>query len=150
MLVYRLAKEKYALDLSGEGSKLYGGRWNSVGTPMLYAASSRSLAVLELLVNLASTKLPEDMFMIILKIDLENIPLLPLPQNWQSLPFESASQRTGDNWVKSSQLATTVPSVVIPEEQNILLNPLSSNFGSIVRIIETKPFYFDKRLMKGS
>jgi RES domain-containing protein len=146
MLAYRIAREQYADDLTGEGARLYGGRWNSAGYPMLYAATHRSLAILETLVHLPKNLLPSDMMLVTLSIDLELIPTLRnLPNNWREMPVPRTTQLSGDKWLSTQQVAVYVPSTIVPNEQIVLLNPQSLKFKELVVVEEKEPFYFDKR-----
>ena len=150
MLVYRITWQKYANDLSGYGAKRYGGRWNSIGVPLLYTSSSVSLAVLENLVHLQKHLLPKDIVLITLEVD-ENLPneiksMNNLPKNWRKFPVPVSSQKIGDSMVKENQkLYLTVPSTLVVNEMNILINVLHWDFNK-VKIVETKPFTLDVRL----
>lgn len=147
MKLYRLTRQKYAADLSGEGAKLYGGRWNSKGKPMLYTATARSLAILELLVNTDKRFIPADMVMITLEVDESLISEhTKLPKNWREVPAPRASQKWGDTWLAKNELGVFVPSVIVPQEQNVLLNPQNTTYTSDLKIIETVSFSFDKRM----
>ena len=66
--VYRITKDRYANDLSGNGARLYGGRWNSKGVPVVYAGEHRSLCLLEFLVHVPPDVLPSDMSMVTIRI----------------------------------------------------------------------------------
>jgi RES domain-containing protein len=153
MKVYRIVREKY-LDsvLSGKGAQFSEGfRWNSFGTPLVYTAESRSLAVLEIAVHLdLSEDLPKDRF--IVEIDIpDNLKVLilnerDLPKNWSAKPPERGTQVIGDNFAAEAKAAVlSVPSSIIPEERNYLLNPSHSDFS---KITARKPgiFHFDSRL----
>jgi RES domain-containing protein len=147
MNVYRLARQKYADDLSGEGAKLFGGRWNSKGNPMLYTSSTRSLAILEVLVNADKRFLPKDMVMLILQLDPIAIHVSTnIPDNWREVPFQRSSQKWGDSWLSKSELAVSVPSIVVPQEHNVLVNPLALNFDNHVKMMTIESFSFDARL----
>lgn len=147
MNLYRLTRQQYATDLSGEGAKLYGGRWNSAGVPLLYTATHRSLAVLETLVNLPKNLMPKDMLLITLEVDVKGFEVMSnLPKNWREHPASRTTQKLGDAWAKSGQLGIYVPSTVIPQEYNVILNPLEDNYSNKLKVVEKVPFGFDKRL----
>lgn len=147
MKVFRLTRKQYAEDLSGEGARLYGGRWNSPGVRMLYTASHRSLAVLETLVNLPKELMPRDMVMVTVSIDMGKLnQLTDLPKNWQEMPVSRSTQKRGDRWIAEKKMAVKVPSAVMPEESNILLNPSIKGFDELVQIKDVSSFVFDKRL----
>ncbi len=118
-----------------------GGRWNSIGTPMLYAAEHLSLACVEVLVHLEKSDLPRDYVWSRAEVsdELEEI-------SFNDLNHVSACQLAGDRWVRESgQLAIRVPSVVIPEEFNVLLNPTHEDYSSVQWTVP-RPFRFDPRL----
>ncbi len=135
---------------SGEGAFRYGGRWNSVGTRMVYLAQTHSLAALEILVHLPNgapiifstfrLTIPDKLVEALRKEDL--------PEDWQSEPTGTDTQMLGDEWVRESRSAVlAVPSAIIPAETNYLLNPLHSDFAKI-KIDPEAPFAFDPRLLK--
>ncbi len=154
MQVYRIQKEKYGEELSGEGARKVGGRWNPIGVPLIYASCSISLAILELMVNLSSFSFLEDNPFHILTIDVPSIspldewPAETLPKGWDSSPYSYETQEMGKNWVKENRsLAVTVPSSIIKQENNILINCLHKDFGRI-KVISTFPFESAKRFNK--
>ncbi|MEO6046919.1 MAG: RES family NAD+ phosphorylase [Candidatus Kapaibacterium sp.] len=147
MYGWRLAKAKYQV-LDGEGARLYGGRWNSRGNPVVYLAGSVSLALLELLVHTDLDIMPSDI--LLLKIEIPDNAMVeelnPVPKNWRQIPAPPACQKAGDDWIISGRSAVlSVPSIVIPEERNYLLNPRHPDSGRII-IIEKNQFSFDPRL----
>jgi RES domain-containing protein len=148
MIVYRLTKARYKDDISGIGAKLYGSRWNVIGVPMLYAAESISLAVLETLVHLQETELPADYWLLKIQVpDQEKITaieLSKLKKKWQD--DEAYTQFIGSEFIKHNQsLVLKVPSAVITEEFNYLVNPLHKNFNK-TQILQAAAFNFDTRL----
>jgi RES domain-containing protein len=150
--VYRLTHERHARDpadlLSGEGARLYGGRWNHKGTALVYAASHASLAVLELLVH--SDVLPRNM--VLVAYDVPDTPApgswprARLPPDWADYPLPRSTQDLGTAWAAGlSGLAVAVPSAVVPIENNWLLNPAHRAIAKVkARVIG--PFPFDARL----
>lgn len=154
MLVWRLALGRYPA-LDGEGARLYGGRWNSPGTAMVYAATHITLALLEQLVHLSPTRLPASFraFAIELPDDIELEHAAPD----QPVDDLEATRRAGDVWAASGRTAALiVPSVLVPAvldpggirtaERNVLLNPLHSSAG-VWRSVETS-FRLDTRLRR--
>jgi RES domain-containing protein len=142
-------KTKYlASAWDGEGAKGLGGRWNSVGTPLVYTAATLSLALVENLVHLPSGLLPSYSAIQIefdqsLVIDLDE-----LPADWRRVPPTPSTQTVGDRWVSSSTSAILrVPSVVVPGEFNFLVNPQHADFRRI-EMREPQAFPFDQRLVK--
>lgn len=149
ILAYRLVAPKWASTaLSGEGARLYGGRWNSPGRPMVYLATSRALAALELLVHLttpASRKIPRTLITVSLPIDLIGGEFWQA-EGWRDDPPGKGSTDQGDDWLSVAKTAgVLVPSAIIPDEQNLLLNPLHHDFQKVT-IIKASPFSFDPRL----
>jgi RES domain-containing protein len=150
MKAWRITKQRHARTaFSGEGARLYGGRWNSPGVPLVYVAQSQSLAILEVLVHLDAPALLEKY--VFLEVDCDaslviDLDRSPLPKNWQSDPVPDAIQAIGDRWVSSGNSAVLrVPSVLVPEESNFLLNPRHPDFGKI-GISRPHAFRFDPRL----
>jgi len=123
------------------GAMLAGGRWNPIGTPMLYTSQNLSLACIEILVHLDKGQFPRDY--VWSTTELAGTPeLVP----FADLSDVATCQSAGHSWVRTSnQLAGQVPSVVIPEEFNILLNPNHAGYGNLVWS-EPRPFRFDPRL----
>lgn len=148
MIVYRLATEMYKDDLSGNGAKLFGGRWNSAGLSVLYTTENISLAVLEILVRTDMQTIPITYHLI--KIEIPDsitslfITINKLKNNWKDdLGY---TQWMGDEFIKSNKLLLLkVPSAVVDEESNYILNPEHSDFKK-VKISAIKKFQFDKRL----
>ena len=152
MKAYRIAKQKYIKDLSGTGSKKYGGRWNQKGTSVLYTSENISLAVLETLVHVEIDNLPTDLKLLILNIPdsvtIKGLEVKNLPTNWRDYPAPDKLADIGSKWVDSSKnLILQVPSVVIPGEKNLLINPSHSEFKK-VKIDEIVDFQFDDRFSK--
>jgi RES domain-containing protein len=140
MKIYRMHRSARA---AGDyaGATAAGGRWNPIGTPMLYTAQHLSLACIEVLVHLDKSQLPRDY--VWSKTDLPAAPPI--------LAFESVSsvvscQATGHAWLgTANRLAIQVPSVIIPDEFNVLLNPMHAEYNDLVWS-EPRPFRFDPRL----
>lgn len=135
--------------MSGMGAKLYGGRWNNVGIPMLYLASSRALAALEVLAHLTTVQDPESFCITVFDVPENSIEELEkhlLPQDWNSYPSPSSLKKRGDLFAKSNRaLLLKVPSAIVEDEYNYLLN-VSHPLLTKVKILDIKPFLFDKRL----
>ncbi len=152
MLVYRISREKYATDLSGAGAKQYGGRWNSIGVPVLYTSSSISLAILETLVHLPKHLLPKDLVLITIELN-EKLPHAELieknlPKNWRQFPMPVATQKIGSTMVSENKLLyLKAPSTIVQSEQNIIINPLHKQAKNI-KIKHIEPFTLDVRLFK--
>ena len=145
MRIFRLhRRQRVASDYSG--SLLFGGRWNPAGTPMLYASTALSLACLELLVHLSAEQIPLDYV-----YTAAEIPMDPELHDFRgSLRDAEATRRYGHAWSRAqSSLAIYVPSVIIPVEYNVLLNPLHATFQNTMWDAPQK-FEFDPRLLRRS
>jgi len=151
MLVWRLVKVRHgAAPLAGEGARRFGGRWNHKGTRMVYAAGSQSLAILECLVHLELSEAPADLQAIALEIPdaLARRVLAPgdLPPDWRAIPGPESLKALGTLWARDAREAVlVVPSAIIPEEVNVLLNPDHPDFA-LLTARPPVPFAFDPRL----
>jgi RES domain-containing protein len=149
---WRLVKARHAATaFDGEGARVEGGRWNSPGTPVVYASQSAALAALELLVHLGRASMLLAYVLIRCTLDERRVSRLDrarLPKNWRSYPAPPDLQRIGDEWVTSrASAALEVPSAIVETESNYLLNPLHADFP-VIRIEDPVPFAFDLRLLK--
>lgn len=152
MIVYRLAKKKFCLDLSGRGAELVGGRWNSKGVAMLYTSQSRALCLAEIAVNLPIGIVPFDYYLVEIEIpdssQFSEIDQGKLKADWNSFPHSSETQNIGDQFISERKsLILKVPSAVVQGDYNYLINPTHTDFKSI-KIIKTELFSFDERLFK--
>ena len=149
MLLYRISLCKRASDISGMGAKLFGGRWNSIGVPMLYLTSSRALAALEVLAHMTALQSSENFCVTIFEVPEKYIGYIStedLPENWNSYPAPSTLKAIGDRFVNSkNHLLLKVPSAIVEDEYNFLLN-VNHPKVSAVKVIDIKSFIFDKRL----
>ena len=146
---WRLTKTRYlATAWDGEGARTSGGRWNSVGTAVVYTSATLSLALVETLVHVPSGVLPA---YTAVPIEFDDslvavVDAADLPRNWKDQPAPPETRAIGDSWVGSSKSALLrVPSVVVPSEFNYVVNPRHPDFGRI-RIGAPMPFPFDPRL----
>lgn len=150
MRVYRIAKEQYIKDLSGEGSRLYGGRWNNKGTKIIYTAESRSLATVEYLVHVPLQIIPRDLYIAeidVPDVEIEIVEPASLEKNWQDYPSPKSIRDIGDTWQRDNKtLLLRVPSAVIKNEWNILVNPEHKQFHK-VKIVSIESYSFDARLL---
>jgi RES domain-containing protein len=152
-LVWRLTAPRYAeRAYTGEGARLYGGRWNHPGTPIVYTSDTLSLAALEYFIHLEPDIAPEHLASRAAGIPVDlRIPLLSLadlPAGWRTFPAPERLKDLGTGWARSRvSLALSVPSTVIPHERNVLLNPLHPDFGKI-RLLPPEDFSFDPRMWK--
>lgn len=147
---WRIVKTKRASTaFSGEGARLYGGRWSSPGRSVVYLSSSISLALLEVLVHLDSSPLLAAYSLIRVDFDqslVERLDKSKLPENWASSPAPIEAQEIGDLWIKELRSPVlTVPSAIVRQEDNYLLNPMHPEFHRIT-IGEPSHFELDFRL----
>jgi RES domain-containing protein len=152
--VYRLTLEKHARKRSdlvaGEGARIHGGRWNHKGTPLVYAASSVSLALVEALVH--SDMLPKNMVLVAYDVPdalvVRTWLATSLPSDWADHPFAVSTQDLGTAWAADgAELAVTVPSAVVPLEKNCLLNPRHPAMATVQTTV-LGPLSFDPRLRR--
>lgn len=154
MLLYRIARSKYANDLNGEGARRAGGRWNLKGTPVVYTADSTALATLETLVHFPLNLAPKDRAIATIELPDElpvtTIEVDDLPVNWATYPAPIELAEIGNEWVlKQETVALCVPSSITPigEGRNYILNPAHPDFMRI-RIIKIEKYNYDNRLFE--
>jgi RES domain-containing protein len=147
---WRITREKY-LDqaFTGEGAKIWGGRWNPAGYLAVYCAESLSLAILELIVHLEDDIDIENFIAIPVSFSSKAVQTLPesqLPKTWDNLPIGPASIRVGKKWLDDKKyLALKVPSIIVPIESNYILNPSHPDFSQI-EIGVAQGIRFDPRI----
>jgi RES domain-containing protein len=146
---WRICRRRCAA--SGEGARLFGGRWNSRGVRVVYASTSLSLAAIETFVNLEPNLRPADLVSIEGEIPdgVEPIALdvRALPARWYETRDESL-HRFGDEWIRDKRSAALlVPSAAIRGEWNVLLNPVHAEFSTI-NFRDPEPFDFDRRMFR--
>jgi RES domain-containing protein len=137
--VWRICRRPFA-DLSGEGARLYGGRWNAPGRPLIYAAETAALAVLEVRVHLDLDwdMLPDDY--VLVAIETASIVAETIHE------FPDDPRAVGDAWIESRRSALLrVPSWIVPESYKVLINPAHPDVPSI-KLGPIRPFRFDPRL----
>jgi len=133
---WRIVHQDYAAAaFDGEGARITGGRWNSEGTPVVYTAATLSLALLEIIVHLEIKKALQYFKAIPITFSdtlAKSIPTNTLPLTWNSTPPSFMTKAIGDEWIRQSASAILrVPSSVVPNELNILLNPHHPDFKKI-------------------
>lgn len=154
-VVWRIATDTpdyEADDLGGKGAEITGGRWNRKGTPVIYASTSRALACLETVVHLGGgNPLPLNRYLVEITIPaalwesaVEFEPARHI--GWDAEPAGKVSLDWGTGWVRGkTSLLARVPSVIVPEEHNVLINPLHEDAGRI-RAIKVRKWTYDQRL----
>jgi len=149
VLVWRLSVKQYR-KFDGAGARAVGGRWNSPGSAVVYTSASVSLATLEFLAHLSQSRSVRDLVLTSAElrknIRIERIDASDLPARWREFPSPPYLQKIGDEWIiKRVSAVLAVPSAVIPQEDNYLLNPAHPDFKRI-RVNQPIPFSLDPRL----
>lgn len=146
--VWRIALEAGTVSanyMSGSSALKSSGRWNSAGTPMVYCSSSIALATLETLSHVRFGNFPFNHFLI--RVDVPTAiwakrEVLPLPGGWDAVPYGLASRISGDAWIGSKRSPlSVVPSAIVPEELNVLINPLHPDIEEVVATTVRKWIY---------
>lgn len=153
MRVWRIAHHRYALDKTCMGAAQFGGRWNPIGMPALYCGETVAVCALEKFVHLGAGVLPAQ---VLVAVDLPDDcdiftpERADLPAGWDDLPTSLAAQRFGAAWLRRrSELALKVPSAIVQEESNLIINPLHPDYARLAWSI-TRPFVFDRRMFRAS
>lgn len=149
MIVFRVGKTKYAEDLTGEGASLFGGRWNNKRIGCIYTSESRALALLEYTANVNIDEIPRALSITAIRIieaDIVSILQKNLPGNWQQSPAPSSTKDFGSDLLKNAEnTVIKIPSVIISQEYNYLLNPQNYKSNKF-KILEVSDFIYDVRL----
>lgn len=150
MIVYRVTSGIYANDISGEGAWLAGGRWNTQGIRVLYTSQHISLSILEILVKADKLTAPHNYSIVSIELpDDKNHTVLELSRlklNWQQ--HVNYTQWIGDQFINNREsLVLKVPSAIVPQEHNFLVNPLHTAFKK-VKIVSVELLGLDKRLLQ--
>lgn len=142
-----------AHDTTGKGAETTGGRWNRIGTPMVYTSTSRALACLETIVHLGGKTLPLNRYLVKVTVPMGawNAAMEVDPGKlvgWDAQPAGKASLDWGTRWAaQKSTLLARVPSIVVPEEINVLINPAHPDASS-VRASKVRKWHYDARLKR--
>lgn len=148
---WRFVKERHLkVAFSGEGPRLFSGRWNHRGYSVVYTSGSLALAVLEQFVHIAKSEASlRFVYMSIVIPDSVRVEIIEdLPKNWRDEPPTNATRAIGTDWLKSGNSAVLrVPSVIIPTEFNFVLNPAHPDFKKMT-ISHHEFFTFDPRMWK--
>lgn len=151
MILYRFTRAEFSHDLSGEGSRRFGGRWNSKGNAVVYTSLNISLALLELLIHSVSYDEIKTNELMIIETNINQFKEITAPQlksGWQD--DIDYSRYIGDEFLNSqSSLLMQIPSAIIHEEYNVLINPKHKDFSK-VKIKSARIFQFDARLFKNA
>jgi RES domain-containing protein len=149
MIVYRVGKTKHASDLTGEGARLVGGRWNNKMVACLYTSESRALGVLEYTVNVIIDDIPRALSITTIEIPDQLIRILTeadLPGDWKHSPSPSSTKDFGSKlFSTAAEPIIKIPSTVISDEFNYLLNPLHPDSKKF-KLIAINDFVYDVRI----
>ena len=148
MLVYRIGRAKWAQALDGEGSRIYGGRWNHIGTLCVYTSESRALAVLEYTVNTNIADIPRSLKISTIEVpdDFLDHPVPSLPGDWKIAPAPASTKDLGTKSLNANTHSVLrFPSAILPQEFNYLLNPLHPN-SKAFKVIDVQDFVYDIRI----
>jgi len=149
MELFRISLKEYSKILSGSGAA---SRWNHEGECVIYAGSSRSLSTLELVVHRNSIEELSAYEMMVISVAddedlIEQIRIENLPDNWRSFRAYSMLQELGSAWYRRQRtLFLRVPSAVIPQEYNYILNTRHPLFSKNVTLVRNEEYFFDERL----
>jgi RES domain-containing protein len=152
MLLWRICRRRYAASAwTGAGARLFGGRWNSPGTSVVYTSTSLALAAVETFVHLEPNLQPDDLVSIAVEcpdgLPVSRIEPAALPSDWARRRDDSLRE-FGDGWLRAAKtVALHVPSAAIHGEWNVLLNPAHPDFRRI-RSQPPRPFEFDLRMFR--
>ncbi len=149
MIVYRVGKTKFSKDLTGEGARLHGGRWNHVLCPCIYTSESRSLAVLEYTVNVHIDDIPRSLSITTFHIPdtgIKELSIKDLPGNWTEYPAPASTKDLGTKLLHlASSPILRIPSTVISQEFNFILNPRHVDAKDF-KILHVEDFVYDVRI----
>lgn len=150
MRAFRIVKKRHALTaFSGDGARAYGGRWNFPGAPMVYAAHTRALAALESLAHYGGAE--RRLEFVTFEIEIPDklairVEAGALPRDWRKDDPGTSTQELGSDWQRGGRSAVlVVPSVLVPPESCVLLNPEHPDIDKIM-VMYPEPFTFDARL----
>lgn len=152
MILWRITSTNWALDKLCEGTRAYGGRWNPVGFPAMYAGTSVEICALEKFAHLAGSAYPPLELVSIEVPDDKSLVIQPamssLPKDWADLPTSASAQEFGRQWLISlAQLILLVPSAIVPEATNAVINPMHPAYKN-VKLKRVRNFTFDARMFK--
>lgn len=151
MQLYHLGSKRYARQLTGDGARLFGGRWNQKGDACIYTSGTRSLCILEYLANVSMEDLPTELEITVYILPdgfCRIIDSNELPEDWNEIPSPMSTKIFGSSLLADQSLVCfAVPSVIVPAELNYILNPAANNFKELT-ILSTEPFVVDSRIKK--
>jgi RES domain-containing protein len=152
MKAWRLSRfDSQQRTFDGEGARLFPGRWNPAGVPVVYASEHLSLAILEVLVHARADQVRVGFHAFEIAIPDALVELVPdeqLPRGWEGAAIARATREFGDTWARERRsVALSVPSVIVQQERNVVLNPLHPEYAQL-HIARPVQFRFDERLLR--
>lgn len=150
MELFRISLEKYAGALTTSGAA---NRWNTEGQSVLYTGSSRSLSTLELVVHRSTIQPTENYKVMVLSATdedhlVQQVHTRELPANWRTIAAYGTLQKIGSDWyTKQESLLLKVPSSVIVQEYNYLINVTHPDFDKKIKLVRTEDYFWDGRLL---
>jgi RES domain-containing protein len=150
--LWRIVARKWALDKLCDGARLHGGRWNPIGYPAMYAGTTIEICALEKFVHLGESPHPPLVLVSIAIPDEPSLQFFPkmkeFPADWAELPSPASAQEFGRKWLEAAdQLVMFLPSAIIPETMNALINPRHTAYQNI-KLEVVRDFTFDARMFK--
>jgi len=149
VIVYRVGRTKFSKELSGEGARLHGGRWNHISIHCIYTSESRALAVLEYTVNVSIEDIPRSLSITTYEIPdtgIQELTIADLPGNWTESPAPASTKDFGTNLLMSAfSPILKIPSTVITQEFNYILNPKHTDSKDF-KILQVEDFVYDVRI----
>lgn len=149
-----IRKKRLSNAFTGEGARLGGGRWNHVGTPVIYVSETLSLAAIELFVHFTRKDIKLSKSLVAIHADIPDslkiaeVSIKDLDSGWRKSPPSNSTKDIGTEWAQNKTFPILrVPSAVIPDEYNLVLNPVHAEFKKI-KIGKPQPFTFDERMWK--
>ena len=143
-------------DLTGKGAEITGGRWNLKGVPVIYTSRTRALACLETIVHFNAGGLPLNRYLVAIDVPIaiwksaQKKSIKNIDVGWDAEPPGKASLDLGTTWLRAKNSALMiVPSVIIPEEFNVLINPMHPEISSI-KATKIRKWLYDPRVIKAS
>jgi RES domain-containing protein len=148
MTVFRICRRKWADSLTGEGARIFGGRWNEISTACIYTSASRALAILEFTVNTNIDDIPRSLSIVEIEIpdEIHQISIDSLPGDWKDSPAPRSTKRFGSKILRAAKYPVLCfPSAIIPSEYNYILNPLHP-LSKKFRILQISDLIYDLRI----
>ncbi|HEX5153120.1 MAG TPA: RES family NAD+ phosphorylase [Parafilimonas sp.] len=149
MLLYRIGATKYANDITGEGARLNGGRWNHVGISCIYAGESRAIVLLEYSAHVSIHDIKRALSFTTFSVPDDSITALKianLPGNWKDFPHPNETRDLGSKLLsENASLVIKIPSVIIPQESICLINPNHPDIKKI-EVVDVADYSYDLRV----